>query len=54
LEGAFDSDLKEESDVEHSDEEVYLSQDDLELDDAIATASQAPKQKVFEIGGQSL
>jgi hypothetical protein len=41
-ESTLDLDLEEESDIEYYDEDVYLS-DDLELDDVVATASQAPK-----------
>jgi hypothetical protein len=32
-----------------SDKEIYLSEDDLELDDAIVTVSQVPKPDVFEM-----
>jgi hypothetical protein len=45
-EGTLESGLEEESDTEYSDEEVYLSEDDL---DAFATASQGPRQKAFEV-----
>jgi hypothetical protein len=48
-EGVLDSNHEEESDTEYSDEEIYLSEDDLELDDAVATVSQAPKPNSFEV-----
>jgi hypothetical protein len=32
-----------------SDKEIYLSEDDLELDDAVATVSQVPKPDAFEV-----
>jgi hypothetical protein len=41
--GTLGSDLEEEVDTEYSNEEVYLSEDDLGLNDAFATASQVPK-----------
>jgi hypothetical protein len=37
LEGSLDSGLEEGSDIEYSDEEIYLSEDNLDLDDAVAT-----------------
>jgi hypothetical protein len=44
-EGTLDSDHEEESDIEYSDKGIYLNENDLELDDAVATVSQAPNQK---------
>jgi hypothetical protein len=37
-ESTLDLDLEEEPDIEYYDEDVYLSEDDLELDGAVATA----------------
>jgi hypothetical protein len=38
LEGTLDLDFEEELDIEYSEEGVYLSEDDLELDKAVPTA----------------
>jgi hypothetical protein len=35
-EGALDSDFEEGSDIEYSNEEVYCSEDNFELDEAVA------------------
>jgi hypothetical protein len=48
-EGTLDSDLEEESDIEYSNEKIYLSEDDLELDNTVATVSQASKPNAFEV-----
>jgi hypothetical protein len=43
-EGILNSDHEEESDIEYSDKEIYLSEDDLGLDDTVATVSHAPSR----------
>jgi hypothetical protein len=47
--GILDSDHEEESDIEYSNKEIYLSEDDLELDDAVVTVSQAPTPNAFKV-----